>query len=117
MQNTDARVQSIQRRLKLAKDSATQLSDWIIDKQASDYLLRLTLNFLSDVETFLVPHGQKADTPANADLWYNAAESQLRNAEEQIRRVKDLVTKYGRNIQIVGGDSGSRFVPERGVMG
>lgn len=113
----EKRVQAIQTRLKSARDLATQLGNWIFDKQVSDYLLRLPLNFLGDVERFLVPNGQKADIPANADLWFSAAEMQLRNAEEQIRRVNDLVQKYGRNIQIVGGDSGSRFVPERGIMG
>ena len=111
------RVQLIQDRLKLAKDSTAQLNAWIIDKQASDNLLRLATNFLGDVETYLMPNGQKAENPANAEMWYTVAEFMLHNAEEHIRRVKDLVTKYGRNIQIVGGDSGSRFVPDRGIMG
>jgi hypothetical protein len=70
------------------------------------------------VERFLLPNGEKADTPANADMWYGAAESLLHLAEEQVRRVKDLANKYGRHLTIVGADSGgSRFVPERGIMG
>lgn len=51
-------------------------------------------------------------------MWFDATESQLGRAEEQIRHVGELLTKYGRDIQMVGGgDSGSRFVPERGIMG
>jgi hypothetical protein len=111
------RVQAIQNRLRTAKESATRLSEFITDKQAGDHLLGLSINLLGDVEGFLLPNGEKTDTSANADLWYAAAESALHIAEEQIRRVNDLANKYGRNLTIVGGDSGgSRFVLERGIM-
>jgi len=102
------RVQAIQNRLKTAKESATQLSEFIIDKQAGDYLLRLSFNFLGDVERFLLPNADKADAPTNADLWYSSAEFTLHIVEEQIRRVKDLAKKFGRNLTIVGGGSTGR---------
>jgi hypothetical protein len=114
---TESRAEGIQRRAKQAQAAANSLNSFIVDKQTADHLLRLAMNHLSDVETFLLPNAQKAETEGNADLWYHAAENMLHMSEEQLRRVKDLTNKYGRDIRIVGGDSGgARFVPKRGIM-
>lgn len=114
---TESRAEGIARRAKQAQVAANSLNSFIVDKRTADYLLRLAVNHLGDVERFLLPNAEKSETQANADLWFRAAETMLHMSEEQIRRVKDLVNQYGRDIRIVGGDSGgSRFVPERGIM-
>ncbi len=102
MQNPNARAQAIQNRLNQAKQSAANLAETIIDKQTSDYLLRLAVNHLGDVERFLLPNAQKAETERNADMWFRAAENVLRMSEEQIGLVKKLTDQYGRDIRVVG---------------
>jgi len=99
----DSRVQGIQSRLQVLKDSASQLERTIVDEEARESLLRLATYLLADVERFVLPQALKAGNPIDASRWSNAAELQLKSAQEQLTRAQDMVSKYGPNLRVIGG--------------
>jgi hypothetical protein len=84
MNNANDRVQQIQTALRAQSALATQLEKTIVNKDAKEFLLRFALNSLSDVETFLLPHALKADTPAGASIWLQGADLMLNLAAKQL---------------------------------
>jgi hypothetical protein len=117
MSDSETRAKRIRDRVQKAKQSSAQYESTITNREVSTTLLRIATNLLGDVESFLLPYALKPEHPDFSDMWFKAAEFQLAQAEEQIRQVGILVTKFGGNIEIVGGGSGSQFVLDRGIMG
>lgn len=117
MSDSEARAKRIRDRSQKAKNSVAQYESVITNKEVSAALLGVAKNLLGDVESFLLPYALKPEHPAFSDMWFKVAEFQLAQAEEQIRQVGILVTKFGGNIEIVGGGSGSRIIPAQTIMG
>src|SRR5712664_76172 len=117
MSDSETREKRIRDRVQKAKNSAAQYESVITNKEVSATLLGLAKNLLGDVESFLLPRALKPEHPAFSDMWFKVAEFQLAQAEEQIRQVGILVTKFGGNIEIVGGSGGTRFIPARTIRG
>lgn len=95
------RAQVIQDRLASLKSIASRLEQTIVGTDTKDFLLHSATKSLHDVEHFLLPQGLKAN-PANAAMWLDAADSQLRSANETLIRTQDLIVKYGLNLRVVG---------------
>jgi hypothetical protein len=117
MSDSEARAKRIRDRSQRADSLLARYESVITNKEVSATLLGVAKNLLGDVESFLLPRALKPEHADFSDMWFKAAEFQLAQAEEQIRQVGILVTKFGGNIEIVGGSGGSRFVPDRTIMG
>ena len=101
MSDSETRAKRIRDRVQKAKQSSAQYESTITNREVSTTLLRIATNLLGDVESFLLPYALKPEHPDFSDMWFKAAEFQLAQAEEQIRQVGILVTKFGGNIEIV----------------
>lgn len=97
------RVQAIKKRQKKLNDLAAKLNQTIKHEKANNYLLGPVRNNLSDVETLLVPWAHKASTPANASMFLDAAEFELGQAQWRLSYAQEMVTRYGADIQAIGG--------------
>ena len=94
------RAQGIQDRLAALKSTAARLEQTIVYTDTKDFLLHSATKSLHDVEHFLLPQGLEA-TPANAAMWFDAAEFQLCSANETLIHTQDLISKYGPSLHIV----------------
>lgn len=103
-------------RLQKANIALAQHEASIKNKEVAATLLRLAKSLLSDVDTTILPYALQAQD-AYISKWYDIANFQLGQAEEQIRHVGDLIVKFGPDIQLIGDSGGSRFKLERGIMG
>ena len=54
------------------------------------------------METHLLPQGLKAKTADDASVWFKAAEIQLQWAEKELKQAKDIVTRYGPTVPVIG---------------
>jgi hypothetical protein len=91
---TDEHLQGLQLRLSAMKNLVAELDTTIIDRDAKDYLLGLTKNWLGDVERFLKEKKQ----------WQiEAAGFMLTLTERQLVKAQQLVSKYGANLRVIGG--------------
>jgi hypothetical protein len=102
MANSSGRATTIQSRLGKLKALVAELHKTIMDKKAKDFLLRPASNVFNDVEISYLPHGLKAANPAHASMWFEIAEFELRQAEERLKYVQDMVAKYGATLQAIG---------------
>ena len=87
-------LQESKLRLDAMKNVLSELDQTIVNAEVKEYFLSAPRNHLRDFEAFL------AD-PKNQTV--GVAGFALTLAEQQLVAVKKLVTKYGPNIQIVGG--------------
>src|SRR6266478_3024512 len=95
------RARTIQDMLAAMKTTAAELEQTIVDEDTRDFLLHSATKSLQDVEHFLLPQGLKAD-PANAAMWLDAADFQLRSVNQTLIHTQDLILKYGPNLRVVG---------------
>jgi hypothetical protein len=102
MADSSGRATAIQSRLGKLKALVAELDKTIVVKKAKDFLLRPASNAFCDVEISYLPHGLKATNPAHASMWFEIAEFELRQAEERLKYVQDMVAKYGANLQAIG---------------
>lgn len=97
------RAETIQSALTELKTTAARIGQTIIDPDAKEFLLQSAERSLHDVETFLLPQGLKAAISAHAAMWFDAADFQLRSANQTVIHAQDLVAKHGPNLRIAGG--------------
>lgn len=95
-------ILAIQIKRQKLKDWAIQLDKTILDKAATDSLLRPAWNSLRDVENLLLPSALRASSPAHASMWFEMADFQLGQAEKQLQHAEDMVAKYGESLQVIG---------------
>ena len=77
------------------------LNKTIVDEGLRVTLLRPIAKLLLDVESVLLSQGLKAPTEVDAAAWFGAAEHQMQSADQQLKRVQELVSKYGPNLHII----------------
>ena len=99
----DARVTRIQEKAKALRALADELSATIKNQEAREYFLRLPINWLGDVEGYLLNQAAKATRPVDASNWLEVAEWQLGTIESKLKQAQDAVKRYGPNLQLIGG--------------
>ena len=88
-------LQDFRARLRVAKDSVSELENKIVHAEVRDHFLSSTKKLLIDVEGILRdPEQRQHEAPEGFMLTL---------AEQHLVRVKKLVTKYGPKIQFVAG--------------
>ena len=81
---------------------ANEIATSILNEEAREFLLRPTLDCLAEVKSVVLRNAVNATTPGDANRWYDMAELQLGAARKQLTRAKEMVEKYGSNIQWIG---------------
>ena len=95
-------VGRIHEKLTVMKVSIGELNKTIVDEELKVTLLRPIAKLLLAVESFLLPQGLKAAMEVDAAVWFEAAEHQVQSADQQLKRVQELVSKYGPSLHVFG---------------
>jgi len=82
------------------RESATELEQKIVETKTRDYFLRPVINGLDDVEKFLLPNARKSAT--HSIMWLEAAAFMLEQSEARLNFAKEMVSRYGTSLQLVG---------------
>jgi hypothetical protein len=101
--NDDARVTRIQDSAKALRALATELSETIKSAEVKEYFLRLPINWLGDVEGYLLNQAAKGTRPIDASNWLDLVEWQLGTIEAKLKQAQDAVRKYGPDLRLIGG--------------
>ena len=95
-------VQRFHNKITKLKNLLAHLAKTIADKDAEHLLLDTAKNSLGVVERCLLPHGLKAPTTDNTEMWCRLIEFHLEVAEGELMYAEGVVAKDGATVRMIG---------------